>query len=120
VHTPADWTLARGPLEFWDAAVSADDSQREAMWRHAKDLQIEWRLALLQSLPDYRRYDPTAARSGLQSVIDAFPGDDIAAVARIALYDLRGNRACESRVAELKERLVKVIAIEERLENDGH
>jgi hypothetical protein len=119
VHTPSDLTLARGPLEFWDAAVSADDTQREAMWRHARDRRIEWRLALLQSLPDYHRYDPAAARSGLQGTIDAFPGDDIAAVARIALYEMRGHRACESRVAELKERLVKVIAIEERLENDG-
>ena len=119
VHAPADWVPPLSPLEFWDQAVSGSEVQRELMWRDAQERGVEWRLALLQSVPGYRRYDPVAARRGLQAAIDAFGRDDIAAVARLVIADMQADRACEQRTLELKQRLMKVIAIEERMDNDG-
>jgi ABC-type branched-subunit amino acid transport system substrate-binding protein len=108
-----------GALMFWDKAVQAGNTERNAMWRSAQSPDKAWQIALLQSLPDYTRYDPAAARSGLKKILAENDWDDVAAVARIRLADLKSDRVCEERVAEFERRLNEVIAIEKRLDEHG-
>lgn len=105
-----------GALAFWDRAVQAGTSERNAMWRQAQTPDKAWQIALLQSLPDYNRYDPAAARSGLKKALTESRWDDVAAVARIRLADMKSDRVCEERVSEFERRLNEVIAIEKRLD----
>ncbi|HEY1077361.1 MAG TPA: hypothetical protein VGE51_11780 [Fontimonas sp.] len=105
-----------GALAFWDRAVQAGASERNAMWRQAQTPDKAWQIALLQSLPDYSRYDPAAARSGLKKALAENRWDDVASVARIRLADLKSDRVCEERVSEFERRLNEVIAIEKRLD----
>ncbi len=109
-----------GALTFWDKAVQASNAERNAMWRDAQTPDKAWQIALLQSLPDYTRYDPAAARSGLKKVLAENNWDDVAAVARIRLADLKSDRVCEERVSEFERRLNEVIAIEKQLDEHGH
>lgn len=109
-----------GALAFWDRAVQAGNSERNQMWRDAQTPDKAWQVALLQSLPDYPRYDPAAARSGLKKAITDSDWDDVAAVARLRLADMKGDKVCEERVSEFERRLNEVIAIEKRLDDHGH
>lgn len=115
---PADWPVYSA-LDFWEASAQGGTAERDALWDAAQAQDMQWRIALLQSLPDYHRYDPRAARLGLEAAISVNPYDDVAAVARIRLADLRYVRACHARRVELEERLSKVIAIERSLEEDA-
>lgn len=109
-----------GALAFWDRAVQAGNSERNQMWRDAQTPDRAWQIALLQSLPEYTRYDPVAARAGLKKALAQSDWDDVAAIARLRLADLKSDRVCEERVAEFERRLNEVIAIEKRLDEHGH
>lgn len=113
-------TQDHGALAFWDRAVQASNSERNQMWRDAQTPDRAWQVALLQSLPEYPRYDPVAARTGLKKALTDSDWDDVAAVARLRLADLKSDRVCEERVAEFERRLNEVIAIEKRLDANGH
>lgn len=106
-------------LGFWAQAVEAGADERERMWADAQYAGQDWQVALLQSLPDYHRYDPAAARRGLRKAADAYPSSDIAAIARIRLADLQNRKSCQAQVELLQKRLADVIAIERRLDDDG-
>ncbi|MGB1559943.1 MAG: hypothetical protein ACPHN2_00445 [Sinimarinibacterium flocculans] len=106
-------------LDFWEASVEGSTAERDALWAQAQAQDSEWRIALLQSLPDYHRYNPMAARRGLEAAVKVDPHDDVAAIARIRLAELRNGHACRARSAELQERLDRIIAIEKGLEQDA-
>lgn len=89
------------------------------MWRDAEFRQQGWQIALLQSLPDYHRYDPAAARRGLRTVVRDYPNSDVGAIARLRLAELQNGKGCRAQVEVLQKRLAEVIAIERRLDNDG-
>ncbi|MFP5305353.1 MAG: hypothetical protein ACLGI7_05955 [Gammaproteobacteria bacterium] len=117
---PLYWPdMAMGPLTYWATAVDASTADRDSMWQAAKRDNIEWQLALLQSLPDYHRYDPDAARRGLKEVLARNPYGEVAALAQVRLADLATRKACQSQVVELQRRLSDVIAIERKLDDNG-
>lgn len=105
-----------GALDFWAAAVAADDGGRDAMWQRARSENKPWQLALLQSLPGYHRYDAQAARRGLRQALTTQPSGEVAALARVRLADLDDRQACQTQAAELQHRLEEVIAIERKLD----
>jgi hypothetical protein len=117
-NLPADWPLYSA-LDFWDASVEGSEAERDALWDEAQALDLQWRIALLQSLPDYRRFNPQQAQRGLEEATKVNPYDDIAAIARIRLAEMRNGHTCRVRKAELEERLGKIIAIEKGLEQDA-
>lgn len=116
-NLPIQWPGSA--LTFWAAAVEADEAARERMWRDAEYRQQDWQIALLQSLPDYHRYDPVAARRGLRTIVKASPHGDVGAIARLRLAELQNGRSCQAQVEVLQKRLAEIIAIERRLDNDG-
>lgn len=115
-NLPIQWPGSA--LTFWAAAVEADNAERERMWRNAEFRQQGWQTALLQSLPDYHRYDPAAARRGLRKVVKTNPNGDVGAIARLRLAELENGRSCQAQVEVLQKRLAEIIAIERRLDND--
>jgi len=111
-------------LEFLTQALEADGRARELLWRQydvnddSDDAQL--RAALLQSLPDHSGYDPVAARARLDALAAKQPGStDVASVARLRLAQLGDDNDCRREVAELKQRLARVVDIERRLNNPG-
>lgn len=117
---PGDWpAMAMDPLTYWATAVDASTADRDSMWQAARRDDVEWQLALLQSLPDYHRYDPESARRRLKAVLERNPYGEVAALAQVRLADLASRKACQSQVAELQRRLSDVIAIERRLDDNG-
>ena len=110
------------PLEFLTQALEADGDAREQLWRQtdggdgSDDAQL--RAALLQSLPDHSGYDPAAARARLDALAAKGPAD-VSRVARLRLAQLSGDHDCHREVAELKQRLARVVDIERRLNNPG-
>lgn len=123
----ASWSSrpeAADPLEFLTQALEADGDAREQLWREtdggdgSDDAQL--RAALLQSLPDHSGYDPAAARARLDALAVKQQGSaDVARVARLRLAQLSGDHDCHREVAELKQRLARVVDIERRLNNPG-
>ncbi|MFA5938541.1 MAG: hypothetical protein WC809_04220 [Sinimarinibacterium sp.] len=117
-NLPEYWRGGGGALDFWAAAVEADEGGRETMWQRARRDNEPWQLAMLQSLPDYSRYDAQAARRALKQTLATHPKGEIAALARVRLADLTDQQACETQAAELKHRLDEVIAIERKLDGN--
>lgn len=121
-NLPADWSPGwslHSALDFWEASVEGSNAERDALWDEAQALDLDWRIALLQSLPDYRRYNPHAARKGLKTAVKVNPYDDVAAIARIRLAEMDNSRACWMRRDELEQRLEKIIAIEKGIGQDA-
>lgn len=116
---PDYWPGGGGALDFWAAAVAADENGRDAMWQRARDENRPWQQALLQSLPSYRRYDAQAARRALKQTLSTHPSGDIAALARVRLADLEDRQACYVQTQELQRRLDEVIAIERKIDANG-
>ena len=111
-------------LDFLTQALEADGRAREQLWRQydgsdgSDDAQL--RAALLQSLPDHSGYDPVAARARLEALATKQPGSaDVASVARLRLAQFSDDNVCRREVAELKQRLARVVDIERRLNNPG-
>ncbi|HWY26199.1 MAG TPA: hypothetical protein VNX47_14840 [Nevskia sp.] len=115
---------AADDLDFLDRAVSSAPAAREAMWRetasagHSQDTQL--RLALLQSVPDHSGSDPAAAQRNLRNLLAQSPPQDLAAVARIRLDELRSSNQCVGETQELRRRLAEVVNIERNLDSRGH
>ena len=110
-------------LEFLTQALGADGRASEELWRQIEladgsdDAQL--RAALLQSLPDHSGYDLAAARARLEALA-AQPGQaSVASVARLRLAQLSDDNDCRREVAELKQRLARVVDIERRLTTPG-
>ena len=121
---PLTRSRAADDLDFLDRAISSAPAAREAMWRetvaarHSQDTQL--RLALLQSVPDHSGSDPAAAQRNLRSLLAQSPPQDLAAVARVRLDELRSSNQCVSETQELRRRLAQVINIERDLDSRGH
>jgi hypothetical protein len=123
----ASWSQQLGTIDHVDflaQALEADGRAREQLWRDyggaagSDDAQL--RAALLQSLPDHSGYDPVAARARLDALAVKQPGStDVASVARLRLAQLSDDNDCRREVAELKQRLARVVDIERRLNNPG-
>ena len=110
-------------LAFLSQALEADGKGRETLWRDqsgeggSDDAQL--RIALLQSLPNHSGYDATAARQRLDALAAKNPASiEVASVARLRLAQMNEGVDCRSEVAELKQRLARVVDIERRL-NQG-
>lgn len=106
-------------MEFLTIALSADASGRETLFRSAstagKSDDSELRLALLRSVPGHSGYDPVAARSQLNSLASrAGVTPEIAAVARLRLAQGDQEAAQAAEIAQLKQRLARVVEIEKR------
>ena len=107
-------------LDFPVQALQADSRAREQLWRDygaaagSDDAQL--RAALLQSLPDHSGYDADRARARLDALAVKHPVSvDVASVARLRLAQMNENAGLRSEVAELKQRLARVVDIERRL-----
>ena len=107
-------------VDFLAQAMATDGRGREQLWRDyahgdgSDDAQL--RTALLQSLPDHSGYDPIEARARLDALAVKRPGSvDVGSVARLRLAQLQGDGDCRREVAELKQRLARVVDIERRL-----
>ena len=89
------------------------------MWRRARADNELWQTALLQSLPDYHRYDPKGAKRGLERAVSAHASGEVAVLARVRLAELTDSEVCRTLGKELQHRLDKVIAIEKKLDDDA-
>jgi hypothetical protein len=115
-------------LDFFARALSADPQKRESMWRDAsrasRSQGAALDRALLQSVPGHSGYDPNAAESAFQALIDDGPPAAVDSVARMRLAQLRAeSRAvaeCRQENAQLKQRLTRVVDIERKLNSNGH
>jgi hypothetical protein len=116
-------------LDFFARALSADPQKRESMWRDAsrsshRSQGAALDRALLQSVPGHSGYDPNAAESALQALIDDGPPAAIDSIARMRLAELktelRGVGECRQENAQLKQRLSRVVDIERKLNSNGH
>lgn len=106
-------------VRFLTAALEADSSAREALWKMAatsgKSDDSDLRVALLQSIPGHPAYDPVAARDRLQQLV-ARPtaSASVVAVARLRLAQTQQDAATAAEIAQLKQRLARVVEIEKR------
>lgn len=116
----------RGPvaadhLEYLARALEAPPAEREELWRAARtapegDEGGLLRAALLRTIPGHSGYDPAAAEGALQALLGKGASDDVAAVARARLQELRAANACRQDVKNLERRLSKVVDIERQLD----
>jgi hypothetical protein len=115
--------VAAGDLEFLDKALNASPGGREAMLRDVqasdRTQNNQLRLALMQSVPEYSGYDPAAAQHGLRALLAQNPSEDIAAVARVRLSEIKANSQCVGETQELRRRLAQVVDIERQIDNRG-
>lgn len=111
-------------LEFLDRALSGGPSTREALWRETlgagRGQEAQLRLALLQSVPEHSGSDPVAAQRNLRALLAQSPPQDLAAVARVRLDELKAANQCVGETQELRRRLAQVVNIERELDNRGH
>ena len=111
-------------LAFLTQALEADGRAREQLWHRYEggdgSDEAQLRAALVQSLPDHGGYDPAAARARLDALAVKQPGSvDVASVARLRLAQMDESSDLRREVAELKQRLARVVDIERRLNNPG-
>lgn len=125
----ANWPSLRPDVidhvEYLSQALAADAREREALWKAAPatDASEGARLhvALLQSIEGHSGYDPAAARQRLEALAASAPGSvDVATVARLRLAQLNESTECRSEVADLRQRLSRVVDIEKRMNRNGH
>jgi hypothetical protein len=120
-----DRSRSTDELEFLDRALSGGPATREAMWRdtvaggHASQ-EAQLRLALLESVPEHSGSDPAAAQRALRGLLAQSPPQDIAAVARLRLDELKSNNQCVGETQELRRRLAQVVNIERELDSRGN
>lgn len=125
----ASWmprSAAAAHADLLTQALSADPQRREQIWRgvRAGGLSAAAQLdkALMQSVPGHSGYDPAAAESALQEILDGRPSADVASTARLRLTELRtelrGSSECRQEVSDLRQRLARVVEIERRLNQD--
>lgn len=116
---PAESAADNGVL-FLTQALEAKPERREMLWRTYGDSDgselSELHVALLQSLPDHSGFDPGAARRRLAVLLARKPRSDIAAVAQLRLDELKIDQDCRSDVAALRERLARMIEIEDTIQ----
>lgn len=120
---PITGSYAAGDLEFLDRALNSSPAVRDAMWHdtaaaeHTQNNQL--RLALLQSVPDFSGYDPAAAQHSLRVLLTQNPPEEIAAVARVRLSEIKNSNQCIGETQELRRRLAQVVDIERQIDNRG-
>lgn len=115
-------------IDFLTRALAADAQTRETWWRNAPPAKQSQGAALdralLQSVPGHSGYDPMAAESALNSLINEQMPSDMEAVARLRLAELKTERhaaaECRQENAQLKQRLSRVVEIERKLNSNGH
>ncbi|MBL6750934.1 MAG: hypothetical protein ISP90_10455 [Nevskia sp.] len=111
---------ALAETEFLGRAMEQSPAAREATWRATlagrPGIETSLRVALLQSVPEHSGYDPAAAQRGLRALLAQNPPEDVAAVARVRLGELRLRSQCENESLELRRRLSKVAQIERDLD----
>jgi hypothetical protein len=112
-------------LEFLDRALSGSPSMREALWHEtlaggARGQEAQLRLALLQSVPEHSGFDPAAAQRNLRALLAQGPPQDLAAVARVRLDELKAASQCVGETQALRRRLAQVVNIERDLDNRGN
>lgn len=110
-------------MEFLSQALRADPRGRDAMWRSLPNGgtsdDAELRVALMQSVPGHAGHDVAQARARLDALAVKNPASiQVASVARLRLSQLHEGAQCRDEVAELKQRLARVVEIERRL-NQG-
>lgn len=114
-------TSAIDDLEFLGRAMDGNAATREAMWKeaaaagHGTDASL--RLALLQSVPDHSGYDPAAAQRNLRALLAQNPAEDVAALARVRLDELKLNSQCLGEAQDLRRRLTQVVDIERQIDS---
>jgi len=113
---------AAGHLDYLTRALAAEPAQREQIWQAAQQEgggdQALLHRALLRGVAGHSGYDPAVAETELQALLAENPDNEIAAVARMRLEDLRVANACRRDVENLKRRLSKVADIEKRLDQE--
>lgn len=107
-------------IEFLSQALQADPRGREALWRSLtgddRSDDAELRVALMQSVPAHSGYDVAASRARLGALAAKNPASlEVASVARLRLSQLDEGNECRDEVAQLKQRLARVVEIERRL-----
>lgn len=110
-------------IAFLSQALQSDPKGRELMWRELsadeRSDDAELRSALLQSVAGHSGTDLNAARQRLDALAVKNPASlEVASLARLRLAQLTENAQCRDEVAELKQRLARVVDIERRL-NQG-
>jgi hypothetical protein len=100
--------------------MEADGRAREQLWREygaaAGSDDALLRAALLQSLPDHSGYDADKARARLDALAVKQPASvNVASVAHLRLAQMNQDADLRREVAELKQRLARVVDIERRL-----
>jgi len=116
---------AEDHLTFLSQALDADARTRETLWRDfgaratggSDDALL--RVALLQSLPNHSGYDAAAARVRLDALASRNPVSvQVAAMARLRLAEMGDSAECRDEVAQLKQRLARVVEIERRMNQE--
>ena len=107
-------------IEFLAQALQADAHTRDVMWRALGEPERsddwELRAALMQSVPGHSGHDAQAARARLDALAAKNPASlEVASVARLRLSQLDEGTECRDEVAQLKQRLARVVDIERRL-----
>jgi hypothetical protein len=110
-------------IEFLSQALQADARARDTLWRNLVNKDgsddSELRAALLQSVAGHSGTNVAEARTRLDALAAKNPASlDVASVARLRLSQLNEGVQCRDEVAELKQRLARVVDIERRL-NQG-
>jgi hypothetical protein len=110
-------------IDFLSQALQSDARGRDAMWRElangGNSDDAELRVALLQSVPGHVGYNAAEARARLDALASKNPaGLEVSSIAKLRLSQLNEGLQCRDEVAELRQRLARVVDIERRL-NQG-
>jgi hypothetical protein len=118
---PMTNTRAVDDLEFLARAGEASPAAREVLWKETlaggRGPDNLLRIALLQAVPEHSGYDPAAAQRNLRAVLAQDPPDEVAAMARVRLYELRSSSQCLGENQELRKRLAQVVDIERQIDD---
>lgn len=110
-------------IEFLTQALQSDARGRDTLWRNLVNGDgsddSELRVALMQSVPGHAGYNIVEARARLDALAAKSPASlEVASIARFRLTHLNEGSQCRDEVAELKQRLARVVDIERRM-NQG-
>lgn len=107
-------------LGFYLQAAKAGPAQREALWRAqrggSESDAARLQRALLQSLPGHSGYDALQARRQLQKLSGRKRPPDVRQLASLRLYEMDTQQRQQETIAELQQRLDRIVAIERRLD----
>lgn len=111
-------------LDFMVQAMSANPSEREALWQSTRNggqsQRAELRFALMQSIPGHSGYDPAAARKNLNHFLLGNPSPGLASVARARIAELDASSSCRTDAAEMHHRVDQMVDIERHQDLQGH